>query len=108
MHPKDEAEFVRTVSTERGTVFVDGPRWSSPGPPATTDIKKCDTYVMIWNTHETPFLSASHYRNEDAEWWYCDSEFWTIQFLRSGFQFGEPYLFEGRIAISTTDKSGVF
>lgn len=49
-------------------------------------------------------MKAQHYDNEHGEWWYCKSEHFTLQFLRSGFQYGEPFLFEGRIAGCTTDK----
>src|SRR5260370_19404575 len=106
MHPSDEAEFVNLVIAEPGTVLVNGPTWSSPRPPIKTDIQSCGNYAMIWNPSETPALAGRHLRKENAEWWYCENEFLTIQFLRSGFQFGEPFLFEGRTALATTDKGG--
>jgi hypothetical protein len=104
MHPEDEAEFVRAVTAEPATVFVDGPTWPTPRPPVTTDVREAGHYLLIWNPLETPKLAGKHYRNRDEEWWYCRNEFLTIQFLRSGFQYGEPYLVEGRIAVSTTDQ----
>jgi hypothetical protein len=108
MHPTDETEFARLVTSEPGAVFVDGPIWSTPEPRVTTDIQCCGDYLMIWSPSQTPKLTGRHYRKHDAEWWYCDNECYTIQFLRSGIQFGELFLFEGRIAVTTTDKSGTF
>jgi hypothetical protein len=104
MHPEDEAEFARAITAEPATVFVDSPTWPTPRPPVTTDLGKAGLYLLIWNPPETPKLTGKHYRNRDEEWWYCRNEFLTIQFLRSGFQYGEPYLFEGRIAVGTTDQ----
>lgn len=101
MHPEDEAEFARKVESEAGIVFVDGPKWNQPQPPIAGEIGSAGQYLMIWNPLQTPELIGKHYRNEATEWWYCENEFLTIQFLRSGFQWGEPYLFEGRIAVST-------
>jgi hypothetical protein len=102
MHPLDEAEFAKVVISEPGTVFVDGPNWSTPRPPSTRDLNGAGNYLMIWNPSETPRLTGKHCRKDDIEWWYCKNEFLTIQFLRSGFQYGEPYLFDGRIAVGTT------
>lgn len=104
MHPEDEAEFARVVKSEAGTVFVDGANWHHPRPPVVNDIETAGSYLMIWNQLETPELIAKHYQNEEDEWWCCENEFSTLQFLRSGFQLGEPFLFEGRIAVSTTAK----
>jgi hypothetical protein len=102
MHPEDETEFARIVSSEAGNVFVDGPKWRGPGPPIARELSTSGIHLMIWNRTETPELVASHHRKDENEWWYCENEFLTIQFLRSGFQFGEPFLFEGRIAVWTT------
>jgi hypothetical protein len=104
MHPEDESEFANAIALEPGTVFVNGPSWPTPEPPIVTDLQIADNYLMIWNPAETPPLSGKHHQNKDAEFWYCQNEFMTIQFLRSGFQYGEPFLFEGRIAICTTDR----
>lgn len=108
MHPIDETEFVSIVTGEKGTVSVDGPSWSTAQPPICTDLQHAGDYLMIWNPSETPPLAGKHYEKDNKEWWYCENEFLTIQFLRSGFQFGEPYLFEGRIAVATTDKGKTF
>jgi hypothetical protein len=108
MHPDDEPAFVQVVTTEVGTVFVDGTNWPTPRPPITNDLQTAGNYLMIWNPHQTPKLTATHFRNEDEEWWNCKNEFVTIQFLRSGFQYGEPFLFEGSIAVGTTDMDKSF
>ncbi len=104
MHPDDEREFAKFVRAESDTVFVNGPKWKTPEPPITTDINDAGNYLMIWNPTQTPEMKAQHYDNEHGEWWYCKSEYFTIQLLRSGFQYGESFLFEGRIAVCTTDK----
>jgi hypothetical protein len=104
MHPEDEVEFAMAVTAEQATLFVDGPTWPKPQPPVTTNIREAGLYLLIWNPSETPKLAGKHYRNRDEEWWYCRNEFLTIQLLRSGFQYREPYLVEGRIAVSTTDQ----
>ena len=105
MHPDDEAEFARVVMSEHGTVFVDGPRWRSPEPPIVSDLQEADSYLMIWNPSETVPLTTKHYNNDGTESWYCQNQFVTIQFLRSGLQDGEPpFLFTGRIAANTTDQ----
>jgi hypothetical protein len=108
MHPSDEEEFAKIVNAEPGTVFVDGPSWSTPRPPISKDLRHAGHYLIIWNPSETPPLTGKHYKNNGEEWWYCKNEFLTIQFLRSGFKYKEPYLFEGRIAVATTDKSKRF
>jgi hypothetical protein len=99
MHPMDEAEFVEAVLAEPGVVFVDGPSWTTPQPPTLTDIQSAGNYLMIWKPSETPQLRANRHRQDDQEWWYCKNEYLTIQFLRSGFQYEEPFLFEGRLAV---------
>lgn len=104
MHPEDEVDFVQFVTSEQGVVFVDGPKWDQPRPPFCSDIEKAGNYLMIWNSSETTGLTANHHQKEKSEWWYCNNEHLTIQFLRSGFQFDEPFLFEGRIAVCTTSK----
>lgn len=107
MHPADEADFVRTITGETGTILVDGPKWSSEQPPIVSDAARAGNYLIIWNPKETPPLKGTHHCNKKEEWWYCENEYQTIQFLRSGFQYGEPFLFEGRIAIATTDPEKV-
>lgn len=104
MHPEDESEFARFVTSEVGTVFVEGPNWQLSRPAVSSEIATVGSDLMIWNPLETPELIGTHYRNEASEWWCCENRFLTIQFLRSGFQFGEPFLSEGRIAVATTDK----
>jgi hypothetical protein len=106
MHPMDEAEFVEAVLAEPGIVFVDGPSWTTPQPPAMTDLQCAGNYLMIWKPSETPKLRANHHQKDDKEWWYCKNEYLTIQFLRSGFQYNEPFLFEGRLALGTTADNG--
>lgn len=104
MHPEDEAEFVRIITSEAGTILVDGPKWYQPRPPIIQNIQTAGNYLMIWNPSETPELVGTHYQKEEKQWWYCNNEFLTIQFIRSGFQFEEPFLFEGRIAVCTSAK----
>jgi hypothetical protein len=108
MHPADEAEFVERIKAEPEVVFVDGPNWSRRSPPILADLQHADNYLMIWNPTETPPLKGERYRSEKGDWWCCENSYHTIQFLRSGFQFGEPFLFEGRIAIATTGKDGMY
>lgn len=108
MHPADEASFVETIMGEPGVVLVDGPKWSSCQPPVVSDVRRAGYYLMIWNLKETPPLKGARYGDQKKRWWYCENEFHTIQFLRSGFQDGESFLFEGRIAIATTDKGKTF
>jgi hypothetical protein len=108
MHPDDESTFAEKVLSETGTVFVDGPIWAQPQPPITKDIRTAGDYLMIWNSLETPELTGTHHRKEEKEWWYCNNEFLTIQFLRSGFHPTEPFLVEGRIAVCTTSKEKNF
>lgn len=103
MHPEDEAEFVKFVTSENGTVLVDGPDWPTKKPPIV-DIENAGTYLMIWNPAETRPLTGRRLTQDGQKWWSCENQFLTIQFLRSGFHFDEPYLFEGRIAVATTDK----
>lgn len=105
MHPRDEKEFARLVTSEPGTQFVDGPIWKQPAPPISGDIHTAGNYLMIWNPSETADLMGTHHVNGEKEWWYCKNEYLTIQFLRSGFQFGEPFLFEGRLAVCTAGKN---
>lgn len=103
MHPKDEIEFTSVITGEAGVVFVDGPKWPTPRPAIAIELERAGNYLMIWKPSETPELTAKHHRKGDDEWWYCENEYLTIQFLRSGFQHDEPFLFEGRIAIATTN-----
>lgn len=102
MHPHDESEFISVIRAEAGIVFVVGPNWSSPRPPITIEPERGGNYLMIWKPSETPELKGKHHRKGGDEWWYCENEFLTIQFLRSGFQYDDPFLIEGRIAIATT------
>ena len=103
MHPEDEVEFVSLALTEPNTVFVNGPKWTTPTPALSTDIASVGNYLMIWNPSETRPLSARHHEKDGKEWWYCDNEFLTIQFIRSGIE-GERFLFTGRLAVATTEK----
>lgn len=56
---------------------------------------------MIWSPFETPPLTGTHHHNDHGDWWYCNNEFLTIQFLRSGLQNNETSLFTGRLAFAT-------
>ncbi len=60
-------------------------------------------YQLIWHPIEAPDLGAVKRCLTDSQWWYCNKEFLTVQFLRSGFH-NDTVLLEGRIAIATTDK----
>lgn len=105
MHPLDEKVFVQTVLAEPGVVFVDGRKWLTPNPPIKTDISSAGDHLLIWQSGETPELEGHHHQKDNQQWWYCENEYLTIQFLRSGLQ-DEQYLFTGRIAIWTTTKEG--
>jgi hypothetical protein len=85
MHDEDEHEFVQEVLAEPGTVFVNGPKWATEEPPVLSRVEDGDGfYQMIWNPGETLALTGKHYAKGDEESWYCENEFLTLQFLRSG------------------------
>ena len=100
MHPDDETDFVARVKDEPGTVLIDGPKWPTPDPPLVADLARAGSYLILWNARDARRLETRHYERYGVEWWYCVEDP-TIQFLRSGFQFGEAFLVEGSIAVGT-------
>ncbi len=104
MLPEDERELVRIVASETGTVLVDGPKWDTPEPPIVSRLEESGEYLIIWNRSEHPSLTAKRYEKDGAVWWYCRNEEVTIQFLRSEHRPGDPWVSDGRLAITTTQR----
>jgi hypothetical protein len=103
MHPEDERAFAAHLLAEEDVLLVDGPRWLEPRPStyrSLGDIK--GSYCIIWSTQDRAELEARPL--PDASAWYCESESFTIQFLRS--QMSDGVLTEGRLAISTSGLPG--
>ena len=101
MHPEDEAEFIAEILLDPEVVFINGPRWQSECPETHRNINEIDSYCIIWSPKDIPVLTAKYI--ETCYDWYCNSEFATIQFLRSSL-FSDRILIEGSIAICTTEK----
>lgn len=99
MHPDDEREFVAHVLGDESVVFIDGPRWESESPLSCRDIAKLTgTYCIVWSPRDLQKLTAKYVPT--CKDWYCDSEYATIQFLRSEL-LENSVIIEGRIAVST-------
>jgi hypothetical protein len=103
MHPSDEEEFIKVVYSEPGTVFVDGTDWP---PPIVSNFQEVGSILKIWNPADTSPLTSEKLSNDKKEWWVGSNDFLAIQFCRSGFQHGHPFLLGGEICIATTSKGG--
>ena len=101
MHPEDELEFEAQILADQSVQLVDGPRWKTKSPEGFRKLSEITgDYCIIWSASDLPHLTARHIKACND--WYCDSEYATIQFLRSQIQ--ESIITEGRIAISTTEN----
>jgi hypothetical protein len=102
MHPIDEQEFASQVLSEESVLLIDGPRWKTATPETYRSLERISgDYCIIWSTRDCATLQARHVSASND--WYCESEFTTIQFLRS--QVFDSVITEGRIAVSTSNAS---
>ncbi|MEM8672074.1 MAG: hypothetical protein AAGG48_31450 [Planctomycetota bacterium] len=97
MHPDDECEFASEILSDDSVQLIDGPRWKTKTPETFRTLSNIGTYCVIWSTSDMPELTARYV--ETCDDWYCQSEYATIQFLRSELQ--DSILTEGSIAIAT-------
>jgi hypothetical protein len=98
MHPADEREFEQLLVSDNSIHFIAGPRWETKIPETSrslADISDC--YCIIWSKSDIAKLKAEYIPS--CKDWYCQSEYATIQFLRS--EMDEAVITEGRIAVST-------
>lgn len=103
MHQDDEKSFIQEIYSESSVVLVNGPKWDTPDPPILSSvIYGDDFYQMIWNSDETETLTGRHHFKDDNQWWYCENEHLTIQFLRSRIY--PSYLVVGRLAVTSEDN----
>ncbi len=99
MHPEDEKEFEAQLLADESVLLVDGPRWKTESPKNERSLSKIEgRYCIIWSKADIKDLKSRYIEQSDD--WYCDSEYATIQFLRS--ELSGSVLTECRIAISTT------
>lgn len=103
MHPDDEREFEQLLLSDVSIRFIAGPRWKTETPQTTRSLANIGGYCIVWSTRDIAKLKEEYIPACDD--WYCQSEFATIQFLRS--EVHESVLTEGRIAVSTV-ASGDF
>lgn len=94
MHPDDEALFAQELLREPELMFIDGPRWPGPAPLATRDLGQVGSYCIAWSPSDLPALGADYIATCND--WYCNTEYATIQFLRSTLD--DEALRAGRIA----------
>lgn len=97
MHRDDEARFVAFLQQDECIQFIDGPRWKTKAPNPKRSIDGVGHYCMIWSPNDLEMLK-SRYIPECGDF-YCESEYATIQWLRS--EASDLSLTNGRIAIST-------
>ena len=99
MHPNDEADFFSKCLASSDIFLIDGPRWQAPNPKVHQSLADINgNYCIVWSNQDADRLQ-SRYVHECGDW-YCDSEFLTIQFLRS--QLIDQVLTEGHLAVSTS------
>jgi hypothetical protein len=102
MHPIDEQEFAAQVLSDDSVYLIDGPRWQASTPEVHRSLEGiAGGYCIVWSTQDCAVLRARHI--PACNDWYCQSEFATIQFLRS--QILDSVITQGRIAIGTSDTS---
>ena len=97
MHPDDEREFEQVLLRDESIRFIAGPRWKTETPNTSRSLEDIDYYCIIWSTSDMTKLKADYIPSCDD--WYCQSEYATIQFLRSKIE--DEILINGRLAIST-------
>jgi hypothetical protein len=101
MHPDDEALFVAEMLRDPEILLIDGPRWKTESPASQRNIEGIGNYCVVWSPEDFPTLTAKYIPTCND--WYCNSEFATIQFLRSTLD-SDSVLTQGRIAIGTGDE----
>lgn len=94
MHPGDEALFVAEILREQDVSFINGPRWPSAVPLPTQTLDGIGHYCILWSRKELDPLTSDFIPTCND--WYCNSEYATIQFLRSEMK--GDVLGAGRIA----------
>ena len=97
MHPDDEREFEQVLLRDESIRFIAGPRWKTETPNTSRSLEDIGYYCIIWSTSDIKKLKADYIPSCDD--WYCQSEYATIQFLRSKIE--DEILINGRLAIST-------
>jgi len=98
MHPADERDFEQFLVSDESIRFIAGPRWKTKTPKTSRSLADIDDYYcIIWSTSDIAKLKAEYIPSCDD--WYCESEYATIQFLRS--EMDGAVITEGRIAVST-------
>ncbi len=99
MHPDDEDEFGAEILADETVRLIDGPRWQSELPVVTRTLSDVvGSYCTIWSSADLQQLGSRYI--ESCDDWYCNTEYATIQFLRS--EVSESIISEGRIALSTS------
>lgn len=103
MHPADEREFAAQVLADPAVLLIDGPRWQAAAPQTFRDLDAIrGNYCILWSPDDQAALQARYIAGCND--WYCESEYATVQFLRSEI-FADGVLFEGRIAVATGSAS---
>lgn len=103
MHPHDERDFAARLLADASILLIDGPRWLAPEPETHRSLAAIEgSHCLIWSPQDRAALDARRLPSGDA--WYCDTESFTIQFLRS--QVLGSSISEGRLAISTSGRPG--
>lgn len=98
MHPEDEINFYNYLMEDESVELIDGPRWAKEIPECSRSIENIGDYCIIWSPKDYKILKARYIPTCND--WYCESEYATIQWLRSS---STEKLFDGRIAISTNE-----
>lgn len=105
MHPDDEISFVSEVLSDESIFLIDGPRWKKSIPSTFRSIKDVQgSYCIIWSSADFGEMRARY--SETTSNWYCETEFATIQFLRSETKGTE--ITTGRIAVATNHREAFF
>ena len=104
MHPDDEDDFAAFVLSDATVRFIDGPRWKTESANCFRTLKRIGGYCIIWSPDDLAELTSRYIPT--CEDWYCESEYATIQFLRS--EIGASEVTVGRIAIGTNHRDSDF
>jgi len=103
MHPDDELAFTAHMLSEASVLLIDGPRWQSPEPSTHRSLDGIKgSYCIVWSPHDRASLNARKLPDPNA--WYCQTESFTIQFMRS--QIIDSVITEGMLAVSTSGLAG--
>ena len=105
MHPKDEIDFINFALEDKSVSLINGPRWPNEKPLTTRSLNSINSYYcIIWSKTDFPH-TYSKFIPERGDW-YCESEYATIQFLRS--EATETELTVGRLAVGTNYRDEHF